>query len=91
MCTISFSLHYPQGTKLKSNLGNLTALFEDKNMFKRPVNTCLNIYHYMYMIFVVQGWEDVIKLSADFVAEFGSLVDHLESNIEKWQDVSIYF
>lgn len=53
MCTISFCLHYPQGTKLKSNFGNLTAFFEDKNMFKRPVNTCLNIYHYIYMIFVV--------------------------------------
>ncbi|KAG8306674.1 Dynein heavy chain 10, axonemal [Homalodisca vitripennis] len=32
-----------------------------------------------------QGWEDILKLSEEFQAEFGTLASHVEHNTERWK------
>lgn len=32
-----------------------------------------------------QGWEDILKMEADFADYFGGLCDHIESHVAEWQ------
>lgn len=37
-----------------------------------------------------QGWEDCVRLSADFTDAFGYLLDDIEKNEKAWKSVSFY-
>lgn len=42
----------------------------------------------LFLFYFHKGWQDVVKLSADFPDSFADLVDNIARNLEEWQEVS---
>lgn len=47
------------------------------------------VISYFSIFLILQGWQDIMKLSFDFPDPFVALPDHISKNLDAWQEVIV--